>query len=86
MLCLLQLRNDLKCTTRTFIRLEKCSHSLLAPLPQNLIETKQKTLQLRQYYQQLTRQLILVQNLLQGLQFLGMIWRKQQQKKKSVNI
>ena len=73
---LLQLRQYLKCTTKRLIRLEKCSHRLLAPLPQSLTQAKQGTIQLRKSYQKLSRQLMLLQGLLQSLQVINLIWKK----------
>ncbi|MEB3312155.1 MAG: hypothetical protein VKJ02_18165 [Snowella sp.] len=71
------LQQYLKCLTRTFTKLEKCSHRLLAPAPANLIHMKQGTVKLRRYYQLLARQLMLLESLLQGLQVIRSIWRYQ---------
>ena len=73
---LLRLRQYLKCTTQRLIRLEKCSHRLLAPLPPNLTHAKQGTIQFRKSYQKLSRQLMLLQGLLQSLQVINLIWKR----------
>jgi hypothetical protein len=73
---LLRLRQYLKCTTKRLIRLEKCSHRLLAPLSPNLNQAKQGTIQFRKSYQKLGRQLILLQGLLQSLQVINLIWKR----------
>ncbi len=71
------LQQYLKCLTRTFTKLEKCSHRLLVPAPSNLTQMKQGTVQLRRYYHLVARQLMFLESVLQGLQAIRIIWRYQ---------
>lgn len=69
------LQQYLKCITRTFTKLEKCSHRLLAPAPANLSQMKQGTVTMRRYYQLLAKQFLFLESLLQGLQVIRIIRR-----------